>query len=484
MPMGYETEDESGDATPADLGDTMDDNVVSSPIASTVCDLNSSISGDGSDEFQPESQDDPGFESGGEEMEDIEMTNDAALSASASGYAARKKAEKVRLSSCPDPQKERLKSLRSDVSAARIIPPSRAQVASSNKKKEEPHKGLKRCNAVLMGGFNADWKVKNFPASRTGGSRALRNANAKRSVSHNGFVQGDSHDDEPNEALEECAKAGKNTTSSRVVGSSGSHQAQTTEEMRVNLKQVAAMMSTGRAALSPPSEDRDRKRPHKQRYSLADLPFPRGGRDLHIWRRVFIPSLLGWVGTQENPFGANCQMEGEIVHLWKHIFPSIVFDQGSRNREIVLNVCDSVLNNWRSDMGKAGHRAVTDLWQGDFTEFALAEDRAEYVSDALMNLRFVYKYPDETNGQGAFCSDLISKVYAKHLRKISPEGGRYGPQIGGLALATVAVERALTLFKTGEDISKVNNNVNSGRGATRTSGHGFKDSLCVTLHRH
>jgi hypothetical protein len=41
--------------------------------------------------------------------------------------------------------------------------------------------------------------------------------------------------------------------------------------------------------------------------------------------------------------------------------------------------------------------------------------------------------------RGAFCSDIVSKVYAKHLRKVSGESGKYGAQIGGLALATIAV---------------------------------------------
>ncbi|KAH8976366.1 hypothetical protein EDB83DRAFT_2328157, partial [Lactarius deliciosus] len=62
-----------------------------------------------------------------------------------------------------------------------------------------------------------------------------------------------------------------------------------------------------------------------------------------------------------------------------------------------------------------------------------------------------------------------------HLRKISPECGGYGPQIGGLALATAAVERALTLFRTGEDISQVNNDDNGG--TMRASGHRFTEAL-------
>jgi hypothetical protein len=70
--------------------------------------------------------------------------------------------------------------------------------------------------------------------------------------------------------------------------------------------------------------------------------------------------------------------------------------------------------------------------------------------------------------------------------------GRADIQIGGLSLATVAVsdimhprhvlqpdflqvERALTFFKTGHDVSKVENNGDSKR--TRVSGNGFTDTL-------
>ena len=45
---------------------------------------------------------------------------------------------------------------------------------------------------------------------------------------------------------------------------------------------------------------------------------------------------------------------------------------------------------------------------------------------------------DETE-RGIFCSYLISKTYAKHIAMVGAVGNGYGVQIGGLALATVAV---------------------------------------------
>ncbi len=74
------------------------------------------------------------------------------------------------------------------------------------------------------------------------------------------------------------------------------------------------------------------------------------------------------------------------------------------------------------------------------------------------------------SGRGAFCSELIAKVFAVHLKKIesAPSGySSHGLQIGGLTLAAAAVcasnllsnqlthiiqvERGLTIFEIGED---------------------------------
>jgi len=115
------------------------------------------------------------------------------------------------------------------------------------------------------------------------------------------------------------------------------------------------------------------------------------------------------------------------------------------------------LNNWRSDIGKAGYQAVVDLWNSNPSSFSSSEDQAKYIAENLKNFCFLYKFPkamvstgpsvwdDPSNqswqhGQGAFCSHLVSKVFALHIHKIStgwPE--MHVPQVGGLALAAVAV---------------------------------------------
>jgi hypothetical protein len=56
---------------------------------------------------------------------------------------------------------------------------------------------------------------------------------------------------------------------------------------------------------------------------------------------------------------------------------------------------ENTLNNWRSDIGKLGYRTVVELWDADPFKLSSAKDWAVYVANNLMNLRFLYKFPDE-----------------------------------------------------------------------------------------
>jgi hypothetical protein len=64
----------------------------------------------------------------------------------------------------------------------------------------------------------------------------------------------------------------------------------------------------------------------KQRYTTSDLPLPRGGGHIQVWRRRFVPSLLAWAGTQSDPFGitGNKHWDANVVDIWEFIFPNIV----------------------------------------------------------------------------------------------------------------------------------------------------------------
>ena len=53
-----------------------------------------------------------------------------------------------------------------------------------------------------------------------------------------------------------------------------------------------------------------------------------------------------------------------------------------------------MLNNWRSDIGKAGHSVVVNFWNEHADLYSTPEERVVYVKSSLHEMRFVYRYPN------------------------------------------------------------------------------------------
>ncbi|KAI9455124.1 hypothetical protein F5148DRAFT_1325294 [Russula earlei] len=157
----------------------------------------------------------------------------------------------------------------------------------------------------------------------------------------------------------------------------------------------------------------------------------------------------------------------EAAKLWARVFSEQLSQE---DLSTVMRVAENTLNNWRSEMGKAGYRVVSQTFSNS-NLFPHAVDREEYVADALRDLTFVYKHPDDKASRGAFCSRLVAEVYSQHLKKISGVSHDYGKQVGALALATAAAERGLTLFQTGEDALRTGRETDG-----RARGLGFTES--------
>ncbi|KAI0293133.1 hypothetical protein B0F90DRAFT_1822345 [Multifurca ochricompacta] len=214
----------------------------------------------------------------------------------------------------------------------------------------------------------------------------------------------------------------------------------TTAQMGITLTNVAVGMEDN-------LQDANPKCP-RRRYLVTDLPFPHGSAHRRVWRKTFVPTLIMWAGSIEDPFGANNRVEGIIKDIWCLVYPDIPL--GPKEMQITLGVIDNVLNNWRSNIGKAGYKVILDLWDNDACyDFASSEEFAKFAGSALEGFRFIYQYPDFKGSRAAFCSELIMKVYAKHLQRIEKSPINYGPQIGALALVTATVERGLMLFRDG-----------------------------------
>ncbi|KAI0282251.1 hypothetical protein BC826DRAFT_1110850 [Russula brevipes] len=389
-------------------------------------------------------------------------------------------------------EKTKRGSLRAEVSKARDDlaqgPGYRSSscAAPNNKRKASPNiqpamKRLKRCKVVGPQGFIENWRtrIKHVPQGRQGqASRGSSRANTEDGTATRSSTS------ETRVSL----RLGDGIVSESGGDSSVAAQRRT-EQMGLELvkKATQAPHQSVRARdsdVDQPAGASTLRASHglrKPKYTISDLPFPYGSLEVTqsrrtLWRTKFIPSLLDWAGSRKDPFGTNSQMANVVMSIWEQVFPHITLQE--QGFEIVLRVCDTALNSWRSDVGKAGHIAVFDFWQANPATFGSAEARKTYVTQALTGLRFLFKDPDAPKGhRGPFCSPLISKVYASHLRRILTAPVKYGSQIGGLALATAAVERGLTLFKSGEDMRQGDRVSVADDQSTRGKANNFTDKI-------
>lgn len=68
-----------------------------------------------------------------------------------------------------------------------------------------------------------------------------------------------------------------------------------------------------------------KQRTKKEKYTNAHLPFPskQFGQSMKNWRKVFKPSIIGWAGTVEDPFGTNSILSSPVKKVWNDIFPDL-----------------------------------------------------------------------------------------------------------------------------------------------------------------
>ena len=154
----------------------------------------------------------------------------------------------------------------------------------------------------------------------------------------------------------------------------------------------------------------NRKNGHKQKYTTLDLPYPPGGKNSENWK-LLNAMLISWAGAQEDPFGTNGRLNSEIDTLWENTFPGGVLDaQGRKCALVVVRLllwdsavhvmvksfkCGNSLNNWRSDIGKAGHQAALSMLYASNKYPHDKEGCKRIIADALFNYRFIYEKPDD-----------------------------------------------------------------------------------------
>ncbi|KAJ6563089.1 hypothetical protein DFH09DRAFT_1477983 [Mycena vulgaris] len=151
------------------------------------------------------------------------------------------------------------------------------------------------------------------------------------------------------------------------------------------------------------------KRETKPVYTNTDLPFPDDSRavDLKHYQETFIPDIIDWAGSLDDPFAATSDPT----------FKATV----------------------RALKAMSDHLKSGDL--------LTVQSRRDWVSAQADDVAFIYREPNTMSG--SYRSDLIIQTFVGHLRIALETDVSYGHPTGAMTICCAAVERALQLCKNG-----------------------------------
>ena len=93
-------------------------------------------------------------------------------------------------------------------------------------------------------------------------------------------------------------------------------------------------------------------------------------------------------------------MIDQLYWLWYvcwHCIPALGLRSQSQNMKmpwLTMFQSQNAMNTWHSNIGKAGHQVVIDLFKADLDTFTSKEDHVAYITDALKGLWYIYGNPD------------------------------------------------------------------------------------------
>jgi hypothetical protein len=109
------------------------------------------------------------------------------------------------------------------------------------------------------------------------------------------------------------------------------------------------------------------KRSRRTRPTMSDLPFPPAdsSKNMEKWRKIFIPALLTWAGTQTDPFGINNMIQEPAEDIWFSVFPDVALNDMELG--VVLAVVRSMILLDSGGMGLTVSRSRPHLTIGAAT---------------------------------------------------------------------------------------------------------------------
>ncbi|KAH9174066.1 hypothetical protein EDB89DRAFT_2068010 [Lactarius sanguifluus] len=202
------------------------------------------------------------------------------------------------------------------------------------------------------------------------------------------------------------------------------------------------------------SEGNELSKPYRL-LKVSDIPIT-GEREHAQWDRI-VRGVLDWAGTLPDTFGTNEHPDllDTIQDLWDKCLPKRIEDV--RANPAIKKVVIDRLNKWRSTIGKKVVAVINDFIKHDVTLRRDSAEVATFVRGLLpypneQPVAFPLIYSDPEASKGSWLAPMLLQVFAVHLRRVTTAPTNFGFPAGALALSTAALERGLTLFKTGVNI--------------------------------
>ncbi|KZP30690.1 hypothetical protein FIBSPDRAFT_945623 [Athelia psychrophila] len=191
---------------------------------------------------------------------------------------------------------------------------------------------------------------------------------------------------------------------------------------------------------------------------VSNSILPPEAQENHLWRKVIVPTVFRWLGSQPHPFAVDGENLANIVSvIWETYLSDIPlsFAVGSKGHQLLTQ---RISDGWRNPIGSAAIAVVTAMLEDQFPDSD--EERQQCARDLLHGKRFIYYKAVDDNRKkwrGVFQGTLIVQTLAAHECAIKGSRWLSGMFVGtrapkphtALAVSTTAVNGLLTIANVG-----------------------------------
>ncbi|GBE77215.1 hypothetical protein SCP_0100870 [Sparassis crispa] len=198
-------------------------------------------------------------------------------------------------------------------------------------------------------------------------------------------------------------------------------------------------------------------KPAKGKKKNVDLPM--GAKAGQRWLHVFLPTLMKYMGTLDNPWViGDAELVDALQIIWNTVYPRLEYEVRPDNDCAVFNVAGQRIYDWRCGFGSTA-AAVVELYLQKH-QYDTEAKRRDAAIDLVQNMRFAY---DDAEGddyqtfKGLFRGELVARTLIYHYQKMKgainvptlygEDGDRR--EVGAVGISAAAVERILVFWQTG-----------------------------------